>query len=200
MMRQCEKKNESTSLHNSTQDSLITWRTRSGNQAASIATLTASSASTIRELRSKDSSVQELQRILDSLKRKNVRMAAHISSVTHDTGTTPVYVMDYDTIKEKIWPVYHTTWNNRWTQGRILASHDSIERHITTFNEYDISTVQKRKNIFSKPYMETTILNKNPNTRTRAMRTFQIECSCNRWKWFGVGTAVGFGGAVLLFK
>lgn len=139
---------------------------------------------------SKDSTIKELQKRVNS----KTSSVVYIASQTSDTGTTKT-----DTVYLDRWnrPVYVSEWNERWSKGKITAGSDSIKREVTMFNEYIVSQEWKRDGLFKPKYLVLAVTNKNPYTTSIDQRSFTVrQPKHRRLESFligvGVGVATGF--------
>lgn len=185
---------EQIGLYEATQDTLSQTRNKNGEQATSIALLKADRRKDLFKIKTNDSTIIALQKVVKEYKGK-LKSATVVGVSTNDNGSSST-TTDYDTIYTDtgryVSPIYKTDWNERWSAGKIIATKDSISRDIKVKNDFEITIGEERqKGFFKKKKSLVTITNKNPNTITKELRTFSIEPHKNKFS-IGVGVMYGF--------
>lgn len=188
----CMRSNSQHALISAYTDTLRTVRNEKGQQTASIQTLQGT-VSDLQELKtSKDSTINWLRKVLKGKDRTIAAMV--LSNNTRSEGSSKSAV-SFEKPKFKpgiryVYPAYKTEWSDEWSHGSIKATKDSIFRNVVLYNKFELKNVV-HGGLFKKSTVESSVLNLNPHTETTELRTFQIECKCNKGAWFGIGTGVG---------
>lgn len=173
-------------------DTLETARNRLGQQTAQILAFEADRKAFLSQINQKDSTIRQLQNLV---RKKDAKMAAIVETQTVDTGTTQTVIKDTDTIEKTgglqyVYPTYYSDWDNKWSQGRILADRDTILRDVKFRNRLEMWH-SKEGGLFQKKKLTFFVKNLNPNTTTTEARSYSVPVSDR--KWFGVGIQVGYG-------
>lgn len=206
--KSCKVKNQQIKLFNATADSLHIEINKNGEQKASIELLTATSTKLFLDLKSKDSSIINLQNLVKQYK-KNLLSATILNTVTTiNTSSRTGGITSRDTMKidsiSYIYPEYRDTLLNKWYSANLAMNKDSSYFKFTIHNEYQLTqTYDKQKGLFGfmKPRIPTTaVLNLNPYTDTKELRTFTVVCECHNTRWFALGNVTGVSGLLLLQK
>lgn len=181
-------------------DELRLKRNEKGQQEASIAILTAQREQALLQLKSRDTIIQWLQKTVKGYEGA-LNTAIVLSNRSQSEGTTQTIIIRDTVVRAgkviQIQNNYETKWSNQWEEGYILAKPDSIFRDIRVKNEYEI-TLGAVKNKFFKPKeYEVKVVNLNPNTVTRELRTFQVKAKPKR---FTIGLQLGYGVGLLDLK
>lgn len=203
----CRDAKLSTSLYKATQDSLVVERNEKGQQKASIELLLATTQKQFEELRSNDSTIQKLQVLVK--KTKNLLTATVLTNITTiNNSSTTGTIKPKDTLmvgdKSYIYPQYLDTIKNKWYTGVMSMDKDSSKLNLVVRNEFEFVQSMEKQNksfAFLRPKIaKTSILNLNPYTETKELRTFTVKCECNNTNWFIGGVATGVVGSILLNK
>lgn len=176
---------------------LKTELNKNGQEKASILVLRAEKQASLLKLEAKDTVIKWLQRTVKDYKGA-LNTALVLSNQTGSKGATKAVILrDTTIIKEKGGTVriierdiYKTSWANEWEEGYILASHDSIYRDIKIKNDYQITLGNVSNGWFKPKEYEVQVLNLNPNTKTKELRSFQIK---ERAKKLALGVQIGYG-------
>lgn len=181
-------------------DELELIRNEKGQQEASIAVLTAQKEDALLQLRSKDTVIQWLQETVKDYKGA-LNTAIVLNNTTETQGTTQTVIIRDTVIREgkvvRIQDFYETSWSNRWEDGYILATPDSIMRDIKVKNEYEITLGAVKNPLFKPKEYEVRVVNLNPNTSTRELRSFQVKAKPKR---VSIGLQLGYGVGLIDFK
>lgn len=192
-VRSCEKNVELGGLNDVLGDSLRISYNVNGEQEAKIKVFQAEKSKTFLKMNTKDSTIKWLQETVKDYKGR-LSTAIVLGNTTRDTGRTIVYIDRWDTLRvgdsTLVFPTYKTEWNERWSQGSIIANKDSIYRDILVKNEYEITLGKQRNGWFKKREFEVQVLNKNPNTATNELRSFNVKVKPKR---FTIGVQAGYG-------
>jgi len=189
---------EQIGLYEAAQDTLSQTRNELGEQVSSIALFKADKKKDFLKMKSNDSTIIALQKVVKEYKGK-LKTATVLGTSTNDNGSSST-VTDYDTIYTDtgnyMSPIYKTDWEEEWSVGKIVATKDSISRNIKVKNKFEltIGEEESKRGWFKKLRKKeslVTITNKNPNTVTTELRTFTIEPHKNKIS-IGLGVAYGF--------
>lgn len=100
-------------------------------------------------------------------------------------------------------PIYSTTYSNKWENVAVVANKDSIQVKYKVFNDFSIvQKFEKRgKWPFRKDIPIIDVTNNNPHTETISLRSFAVEPpKPQRGRWFVIGAAAGLTAGFLLMK
>jgi len=180
-------------LYEATQDSLRISVNKNGEQKASIKILATTNKKQFLQLETNDTTIQKLQKVVKDFKGK-IHSATVLGTSTADVGITRTITLPGDTVFRGdtiiIYDTYTSDWNEQWSIGSIRATRDSIFRDIKIKNDFEITTGLASQGFFKKRKLEVKIKNKNPNTVTKELRTFEIDVPNKR---FTVGVQAGYG-------
>jgi len=150
------------------------------------------------ELKSKDSMITKLQKVVKNYKNKiskkgNVTLFSSNSKINNKSKTNITIkdtIIKNDTVY--LYPEYKSDFNlKNWVIGNTISNKDTTEINLKIKNEYSVIIGNERKNIFSKnkPFVE--IINYNPYTDIKNVKTYKV--STPRTKRIGIGPYVGIG-------
>lgn len=196
---QSTKTKEAVDLTNAVADELEVSKNKLGQETASIKVLQAENEKALLKLEAKDSVIIWLQRAVKEYKGA-VNTAIVLRNQSQSKGATETEVIR-DTViingETKIADFYETKWSNKWEDGYILARPDSIYRDIKVKNDYQITLGSVKNGWFKPKEYEVQILNLNPNTTTKELRSFQVKQQPKR---IAIGLQAGYGLGLLDFK
>lgn len=190
--KQAERANDLNTLYEASQDSLHKERNKQGLEKTAT-TLLYSTIADFKKMKTADSStIGKLQRMVDRL----TISATYLSTATGNTVTGVTSVTAHDTIVKNgiqtIYPEYRDTLNNRWEHFIMTANKDSFKLQYTVYNEFELVQEWKRNGIFKRKTPEVTILNLNPHTETKELKTFTVkENKGNRFRDMLIGGVIG---------
>jgi hypothetical protein len=179
-IRKCNKQEQNINLYEASQDTLVSYKNKYGEQISQISILETNNKKMFLKMKTQDSTIIKLQKMVKDYEGI-IGSATLVSNTTSSSGAsfTIINNTEYDTIiKDSIvylYPQYETTWGNKWEQGYILAKKDSIFRDIKIRNEFEIITGLVKNGWFKKKTNEVIIKNLNPNTITQELRTFELK-------------------------
>lgn len=192
---QCRGVRNDHSISAALNDTLTKTRDTLGRETAKISMVIGSKKSDLLNIKSKDKQIIALQRLLKETKR--VLSATVLSNVSRGHLATSSNIRGRDTIRNdsiiEIYPEYWTIFNNEWEDFNITANKDTIEVEYKVFNKYEITQAyeKREKGLFKKKVPVITITNLNPNTETKALRSFAIKPKPRKFS-IGVGAYYGF--------
>jgi len=171
-----------------------------GQHEASIAVLTAQKEAALNNLQTKDSVILWLKETVKDYDGALNTAIVH-KGVTQTKETTQTFIIR-DTVQlegelVEVKKNYSTKWSNRWEEGYILAKEDSIFRDIKVKNEYEITLGAVKNKLFKAKEYEVKVVNLNPNTKTKELRSFQVK---NKPKRLSLGLQIGYGLGLIDFK
>lgn len=191
--KQADRANDLNKLYEVSQDSLHIERNKQGQEKAAT-TLLYSTIADFKKLKASDSSaIGKLQHMVDKL----TISATYLSNVTSNSFVAPTQnVTSGDTVKidsiTYVFPEYKTSYTNKWERFDVKANKDSFAIDYKVFNEFDLVQAWKRNGLFKRKTPEVTILNLNPHTETKELKTFTVkENKGNRFRDMLIGAAVG---------
>lgn len=196
---QYSKTVEAEEIAEAVADTLDVKKNKKGQETASIKVIQAEKDIALMKLEAKDSIIFWLQETVKQYKGA-LNTAIVLRNHTQTTGTTGTKIIR-DTIRvggeDKVADFYETKWSNKWEDGYILARPDSIFRDIKVKNDYQITLGGVKNGWFKPKEYEVQVLNLNPNTSTRELRSFQVKTKPKR---ISIGLQAGYGVGLLDFK
>lgn len=178
------------------EDSLQTYRNKFGQQVAEIQVMAGDVNDMKAYIHSQDSTIKRLAEMVS----KKTFSATIIENHTHVHGSTGTNISGADTLVKDsliyIYPVYTGIFESEWIRETIHAGKDSIERDLVIRNRYEFSQEwekpgKKPFNIFNRPVLQAKIVNLNPYTETKEVRSFATKApKQNRGVWMGAGAAI----------
>lgn len=193
--RTCKNVSEKEHIINNLSDALTTKTNKLGQQTATIQVLTLQNEKDFLKLKTNDSTILWLQKTVEDYKGK-LHGATVVSNATTSSGSTETIIIQdhYDTIvKDSIvylYPQYTTNWSNKWEEGYIKATKDSIFRDIKIINELEITIGKERLGFFKGTQTNVNIKNLNPNTKTTELRSLDFV---SKDKLINFGIQGGYG-------
>lgn len=200
-IKSCERKihndKEQVALVNALQDSLSTFKTKDGLNAGKIAVLETEKISTFTKIKTQDSAIQKLQKIVHDYRNKldNGGSVTTIGTTTGiDTTTTPT-IIGMDTIQTDItafvYPTYFDTIRNKWIDYTSETGLDSLAQpyhkiSMKVYNDYQVIIGRsKKQGTFAE------VIAESPYTDIKAVRTYKVKIPPP--KKFGIGVVVAYG-------
>lgn len=178
--RYLENKQYYNNYIDSINDSVLIWKDKYNKEHAKISIIETNSVKQFLQLNSKDSIIKELQSLVNSYKSKGLQNATIIKT---ETSIDTILINKKDSI------FYHTDVNlNGWIYGYINTFVDSTQINLKVKNDYSIVQGIDRSGFKRKPYVE--IINHNPYSETKVLRTYQIKSNEKR---FSIGPQIGYG-------
>lgn len=186
-------------------DTLEITRNNLGQERSVVGLLSGSYDQLARQAAGKDTTLAKLQEIVN----KRTISATILSNTTASSFTAPTIVtydetelstneletnnsVDSTHICPVLFPKYNTSYTNRWERFNITATRDSFNVNYKVFNEFELTQNWQRYGFLkTKKRAITSVLNLNPNTETKELKTFTVECKCNKGKWFLGGLITG---------
>jgi len=184
---------EVSNLYEAASDTLRSERNKLGQEVSRVQLLQATSKKDFLKLKSQDETINKLQEIIKEYDGK-LQSAISLANSTTNKGNTVTVIEKWDTLEtdtgRTIYPQYVTSWKEKWSEGVITATKDSIHRDIKVNNEFEITFGKENNSPFKKRKSEVKIVNLNPNTVTDEMRAFNIE---HKQKRVSLGIQFGYG-------
>jgi hypothetical protein len=143
----------------------------------------------------------ENQELRKELKRlgKSAQSISYIRVTTRDTILdTQVDTMYIDTVNKKF-PTYYGEVESKWTYASYRVNADTALIKVLTHNEFAATEKVHRKGLFGKKYVEYSVKNLNPHTRTEEVFSFRKPVKTRRGVFY-IGLGVGILGTALLLK
>lgn len=186
MSNGCNETKQVQSLLNSVNDSLTKTINKYG-QEKTTTDLLVGSVNDLKAMHVADSSsIGKLQKLVDKL----TISATYLSNVTQHTFVTPTQIiLPGDTVRIDsiafVYPEYKTNYANRWERFDVKANKDSFAINYKVFNEFDLVQAWKKNGLFKRKTPEISILNLNPHTETKDLKSFTVaENKGNRLRDF----------------
>ncbi|ALN97148.1 hypothetical protein BOX09_gp37 [Flavobacterium phage Fpv1] len=202
LFRGCEMERQggiSVALNQSLKDSLTTYKTKDGLNAAKISVFEADKEKDFISLATKDTTIQKLQKLVESNKSKIHRQGS-ISIINTETnvGTTVATkvidsILPLDSIKS---PVYTSNFNLKgWIKGSTIATKDSTSIKLTYKEELNL-IIGKEKTGFlglgkGKTFADVVLL--NPYSEVKQMRVYSTKEPATKRITIGPGVYYGIG-------
>jgi hypothetical protein len=187
---------EINTLYKVSQDSMVTYRNKLGEQVAKVEPLITTNQEYFLKIKSQDHEINDLQELLkaETKKRRDVEVAIVISNQT-------IYNLK-DSLKNKIiayvkkdsliYPTYEHKTSDKWLEQDIQIGINSFNQKLLVKNDYNITIGQEKSGWFKmKPYAE--IVNLNPASETKAIRVYQKKEVPSKFWPFVKGGIVGAG-------
>lgn len=181
-------------------DTLQLERNEKGQLKASISVFEFDNERQLRKLQTQDSTINKLKQIAKNYRGKlvsatvlsteTVESKTSATTLLSDSSGTFTLLRPKKALIAQNSPIYVTEWANRWSIGRIEANPDSIYRNIRTINEFRITHGFGKYRLFRKRSLTVNVLNLNPNTVTRELRSYVIKVPQRR---FGLSVYAGYG-------
>lgn len=181
-VKSCHRiKNDEQNLY-ALSDTLVTYRNKDSSQTAKIASFQADKLSDLLKIKSSDSSVKRLQSLIRS--NPKASSAIVVSTSTGINTTTVNTITRYDTVDNKVYPVYESHIQlQKWITGTSIATKDSTHLDLRIENDYDV--VIKKESGKLNAY----VINHNPYTTTTMLRAATLSAPAQ--KRFGIGPSAG---------
>lgn len=177
--------------------SVKSWKDRDSLNNAKIETIRTNSIKTFLELKVNDSILKELQKDVSKFRDQ----LGKDGTVTNFTGNTLIKestntkILYEDTLiindTVYIYPKYYANLSNKWINGNILASKDTVLTDLLIRNSYSVIIGEEKKGFLKKRKPFVQVINKNPYTETESLRTYEVHKIYK--KRFGVGPYIGVG-------
>lgn len=189
LQRSCNKNADADNfknMYNASSDSLHKTINALGHEKTTTALLHGSVENLKAINSSKDKALAELQKIVD----KKTISATVLGTSTSNTVTSTTTVISHDTVVKKdtvyIYPEYELKRDSsKWHDISAKATRDSFSVHYKVFNEYEIKqSWQKQKGLkklFSSDVPVVSVLNLNPHTETRELKSFELKPKKHSW-------------------
>ena len=192
-MHSCTRTREFGKLYNASSGELQTSRNKLGQEKATNSILYGEVSDLKKINAGKDSTLSRLQELVNNRTiSATVFSTATSSSVSSATVIGVFDTVFIDTCKTLIYPRYTTNFENDWERFNITATKDSFNIDYSVFNRYEFKQEWERYGFLkTKKRAVTGVLNLNPNTETKELQTFTVQCKCNKTKWFTAGAATG---------
>lgn len=189
MYNGCEKGKQKQNLLIAINDTLTKTMNKLGQEKAST-DLLLGTYKNFKAMHVADSSaIGKLQKLVDKL----TISATYLSNATGNTFVSVTQpILSADTVKMDpilvIYPEYKTNYENKWERFSITANKDSFAVDYKVFNEFSLKQEWRRNGLFKRKTPEVSILNLNPHTETKELKTFTVkEDKSNRFQDFLLG-------------
>lgn len=203
MYRSCEIKKNDNNLLEASKAELVTWKDKDGLNRARILALESKSHKDFLNMKTKDSSIIELQEEVKKMK-KYIKEQGSVTTIKTETVYDTIKEPSNETVYKNLYRDYITDsisspWINT-TFGFKLANLgqgkfkiDSTMFKLKVINEYVVTLGREPTGFLGmgegKPFAD--IRNKNPYTETTSMRTYQVD-GYDKRIW-AVGPQFGYG-------
>ena len=189
-----QKLKERENLEEALNAKLDLWKDKDNINHAKIQVLETRNTKDFLALKSNDSTVKELQKVVKEfgkyLKKQGSATVVTTSTDVNTSSGTEVSFLPGDSI----FPIYKSKFNLQgWVVGNTTASKDSTNLILSIKNEYAVVIGREKQGLFKpdKPFVE--VINKNPYTQVKSLRTYEVSLpSTKRWGIGPVG-AIGIG-------
>ena len=195
LLKGCDKSKGLENTIKSLSTEVESTRDELGREASKSSTLLVTNKRQLLRIESGDSIIIELQNTVKSYKGK-LRSAIILHNTTSGEVTTNT-IIEYDTINNRVYPVYKGTFNTKWYKGSVIACKDSVFNNYKVINKYRITEGKETNKWFKKKTYKTSILNLNPNTETTELKQVTITQNPKR---VSLGLQIGYGINLLTFK
>lgn len=183
LMRKCGTGVDINNI-NSLNDSLTIYKNKYGQEVAKTSLITNLSIKELLSVQSNDSAIiklqQEIRKYKDKLGKGSSVTTIYNSTEISDTTFTRIVEglaskirVSGDTVY--IYPTYQCSDSSRWRSYSLQAGADSCIIKFSVENEYSVVIGEERPNWYKAkvPFVEVT--NKNPYTKTKTLKSYQVE-------------------------
>lgn len=192
--RKIEQKNYSTEIIDGLNDELQTYKDSDSLNMAKIKIIETEDDKFFISLKTKDSTINKLQKLVDKYKNLlNNGSATILSTETSMSLGAKTIIRDTvrDTIKKYFYPTYESELNGgKWVKGRFYADKDTVLFNIRFLNEYEIIQREDKQGWFKPSIPIIEVKNLNPYSVTKELKTYKVKVPNKR---FGIGPNVGIG-------
>lgn len=192
------------------QDTLRTQRLDNGNMVATIRTIDASKVEAFTRLQSRDSTIIQLQKVVEKYQKKLTAGSSVtvLHTETNVNGTDDnIIIIPGDTVllnnETYVYPQYLDTLGQYgdWITGAVLMTKDSLSLAIKIKHDYSIVVGEEKSGFLGLgkriPFSEVT--DANPYDSVTALRTYQVTVPRKGTvKKLGIGLVIGIIVAKLL--
>lgn len=184
---------EKTNLLEAINDTLRISKLENGGQKATILALNTQSIKDFLTIKSKDSTIVGLQKLVEIYKEQ-LKPGGSVTVVKGETninagGKTIVTVTD--TVRKDsfiyVHPTYKSLIQNDWYSAHMQMSKDTSLLKLKIINDYSVVISQK------DGVWLADVLNNNPYSSVQAMRTYRVSVPKTTPKKFGIGLQTGYG-------
>lgn len=202
LYQQCEAKRQTgviATLNETLKDSLITYKTKNGLNAAKISVFEGDKSKDFINLATKDTTIQKLQKLVEvnNSKIKKQGSVVVINTQTNIRSITPTKVIDTilgsDSIKS---PVYASNFNLKgWIKGNVIATKDSTSVNLSYKEELNLVIGREKTGFLGlgkgKTFADVVLL--NPYSEVKQMRVYTTKEPAKKRISLGPGVYYGIG-------
>ena len=183
------KRIEQELLIEASNDELVTWKNKAGENLAKIQVLETQDSKTFLAFQTQNETIKELQTLVKANMKlfKDSKGSASIIKTETVIDATGETIVD-DSVKDN--PIYKSTIENEWYNIKTVASKDSTNVKINTFHTLSLVVGSESQGLFKKSKPFATVKDSNPYSNIKEMRVYNV--SQDR-KNFVVGPYVGAG-------
>lgn len=172
-------------------DTLKTTRYSDSSSKATIKAFSTQKVQDFLSLKTKDSTINELQKVVSQYKDK-LKSGGSVVLVKGETnisgnGNTIIEHTSYDTINNPVFPVYTSTITNKWYNIKTRADKDTTRVDLKVFNVYNVVVAKE------KGEWVADVTNFNPYSATETARAYSIEMPKQKQKRVTVSALGGYG-------
>ena len=180
---------ENANLVISLNDTLKTWKNKDSLSHAKIQIIETERTKDFLSLQSKDEEIIKLQKIVKQYEKQ----IKNQGSVTNFTSETKIFTKDSlvtDSVCGKC--SFYFSNSNPWfsVDASIYPTKTpnqlSLSLDLKVKNEYSVIVGEEKQGLFKKPKPFVEVLNHNPYSETKSLRTYQVSNNV-RVKRFGIG-------------
>lgn len=182
---------EAIQLITALSDTLKQTINKYGEAVATISVIKTDNAKIFTQLKSSDSSINALQKVVKDYQDKLKPGGSVTNFITQNKITTgdSTTISKLDSVlngnKVIYYPTYTSAKKDQWIDYKIIANKDSIKFNLVMQNDYSVVIGRKSGQDF------VDIINRSPYSTTKSVRTYQVQMP--KPKRFGVGVHVGYG-------
>jgi len=189
VLRGCKEENELYSLYEASNSELLKEINEKGQEKTRRVFLEAENKEVLEELKTKDSTLLKLKKLVESYKGK-LESAVVVSNNTKVITKLKTVVIHDTTRIDSEYPIYKGYFKNKWEVVEITAKKDSIDFTCKIRNEFEITLGEESNGWFKGREKRVSILNLNPNTQTTELQSFLVR---NKPKRLTIGIQAGYG-------
>lgn len=179
---------EETNLVESLSHDIIVWKDKDSLSHAKIQVIETQNVKDFLKIKSSDSIILDLQKTVKQYKKK-LKEKGSVTNFTTETLYDTIYTTK-DTLVDKNFRYSDTIHNNYIFS--VFGIKDGLTHYsLKVKNSYSVIIGQESQGWFKRPKPFVEIINKNPYSETKSLRTYEVALP--RIKKFVVGPGVNIG-------
>lgn len=167
-------------------DSLKTYKNKNGELVSQISVFQSEKTKDFTKLQFQDETIKKLQALIIEKEKegKTVQTALIIANNTiiQYQDSISNLIINSDTIHNSdssitVYPIYNRKIDmfDKWITGDVTLGLKTFKINMNIENEYGITIGSDREHWYSKKQMYADVVNKNPLTKTKEMRVYNVQ-------------------------